>query len=285
MHLNTRSAFLIGHPVAQSLSPFIHNGWMRAHDIGASYETVDITPEELPSFLNDARQSAACGFNVTVPHKIAVYQACDTVSDEARAIGAVNTVKIENGQLYGHNTDAGGYITSLERAVPEINFQEQHVAVLGAGGASRAICYALLKAGVKELRILNRSAEKAIALADDLGRIFTSPSMPPRVSGTGLEGSEIFEETTLLVNTTSLGMTGQPPLQIELGSLSTNAIVSDIVYKPLETDLLTEAKAKGCRTVGGLGMLIHQAAAAFEIWYGIKPEVTDTLYHQLEARL
>jgi len=266
-----KRAFVIGHPIAHSRSPLIHGYWLKRHGIEGSYERIDVAPADLARFLQSMAENGFVGGNVTIPHKQAVMSLCRDVGSEARAIGAVNTLVQSDGVLVGYNTDSAGFLSNLDHRVPgwDLESSDRSALVLGAGGAARAIVYALSERGFK-IAIVNRTVESAQALAIAVGENAAAHRWG--------EIPRLLASTTLLVNTTSLGMKGQPPLEIDLGVLPQSAIVNDLVYVPLETALLRVARASGLRTVDGLGMLLHQAVPGFEHWFGIRPEVTDELY-------
>ncbi len=269
-------AAVIGHPIKHSRSPLIHNMWLAQENIFGTYNALDVPPEDLKDFCALMRDSHLKGFNVTLPHKEKIMTLCDHVDETARAIGAVNTVKIENGELHGTNTDAYGFIENLKHAAPTFNFSENAALILGAGGAARAVLYGLKAAGIKEITLTNRTPQKAQLLADEFGDIMVI-DWAARAKNSDHYG--------LLVNTTSLGMASQAALDMDITALSGGATIYDLVYNPLQTDLLTAAAAKGCAGIGGLGMLIYQAEKAFEIWFGVKPNVTPALLKELEDSL
>lgn len=266
-------AGVIGHPISHSKSPLIHGHWMEKYNIDGDYKAVDIAPDDLEMGVRDLVRDGYAGFNVTVPHKIAIMDVCDEIDATARAIGAVNTVVIEDGKLYGRNTDAFGFIENLKAGLPDGAFDAPAM-VLGAGGAARAAVYGLLQAGVPHIAVCNRSKDKAEALrAMDPHKISVVEwDMRDRLGGYGL-----------LVNTTSLGMAGHAPLDIQLHELPEGAAVCDIVYAPLMTDLLSTAQARGHHIVTGIGMLLHQARPAFHAWTGVMPEVDEALVQKVLA--
>lgn len=265
----TRHAAVIGHPVAHSRSPLIHGHWLKKHGIDGAYGLRDVAPEEADAFFANFAASGLIGGNVTVPHKEAAFRALAEADEVARALGAANTLWLEDGRLHGGNTDVYGFLANLDAAEPDWTRALGEAVVLGAGGASRAIVYALLSRGVDRVVVANRTLSRAEALREKFG-----PRVLP-VDWRDLAGR--LNGCRLLVNTTSLGMKGQPPLDIELTALSPDALVTDIVYVPLETPLLKVAKARGLATVDGLGMLLHQAVPGFERWFGVRPEVTAEL--------
>ncbi|MFN4163274.1 MAG: shikimate dehydrogenase [Ferrovibrio sp.] len=265
-------AGVIGWPVAHSRSPKLHGFWLKQHGLVGRYDKLPVPPEDLAAFIADLpREPGFRGVNVTIPHKIAVLSLMAQVDDAARRIGAVNTVVVQpDGSLHGSNTDAFGFIENLKADAPAgWKAAAGPAVVLGAGGAARAVIVALLDAGVTELRLANRSIEKAEALAAEFGKAILPVAWDER--------AQALAGTNLLVNTTSLGMAGQPPLEIALDDLPLAALVNDIVYSPLVTDLLANAKARGNPVVDGLGMLLHQGRPGFEAWFGVAPTVTPAL--------
>ncbi len=265
-------AGVIGWPVAHSRSPKLHGFWLQQYGLAGRYDKLPVPPEDLAAFIADLpKEPGFRGVNVTIPHKVAVLPMMDAVDAVARRIGAVNTVVVQpDGSLHGSNTDAFGFLESLKADAPAGWRPDAGPAlVLGAGGASRAIVVALLDAGVSDLRIANRSIEKAEALAAEFGHAVRPVAWDKR--------AEAVAGINLLVNTTSLGMSGQPPLEIALDDLPASALVNDIVYSPLVTDLLARAKARGNAAVDGLGMLLHQGRPGFAAWFGVAPAVTPEL--------
>lgn len=269
-------AGLIGHPVSHSLSPRIHGYWLDRHGLNGSYEAVDIAPEALAKRVADLVTRGWAGFNVTVPHKQSVMALCGRLDDTARRVKAVNTVVVEaDGVLKGMNTDLFGFRENLRRGAPGFVPAKGPATVLGAGGAARAVVEALIDADVPEIRLLNRTQDHAHTLAQTSSKPGTICILPWAERATALKGA------TLVVNTTTLGMTGAPPLEMDLSALPPDAVVNDIVYAPLMTDLLRQAQARGNPVVTGLGMLVHQARPAFAAWFGPMPDVTDDLMASL----
>ena len=270
-------ACVIGWPIKHSRSPLIHNYWLKKYGILGIYEKVAVPPDELPLFIKNLSANGFEGCNVTIPHKESVFVHVEVTDAVTRQIGAVNTVYFEDKKQYGLNTDGYGFISNLKSMVPSWNSEGKTCAILGAGGASRAIIAILLNEGVKKIFLVNRTKPRAQNLAREFG---------DKVIPIGFDEIEkALSKADLLVNTTSLGMTGQPPLDISLGSLPSNCVVYDIVYDPLETNLLKQAKDKNLQTVDGLGMLLHQAVPGFEKWFGVRPQVTDDLKALLVADL
>jgi len=267
-------ACVIGFPVAHSRSPLLHGYWLETLGIAGSYERAEVPPTEFPAFLGRLRQRGYVGGNVTVPHKEAAFRAVDRRDPAAQAIGAVNTVWFEDDLMVGGNTDAYGFLAHLEASIPRWNESVATATVLGAGGAARAIAHGLVGRGVK-VALVNRTVARARDLAAQHG---------PAAQAHGLgDLPHLLTETDLLVNATSLGMTGKAPLDLDLTPLKPDAIVYDIVYVPLVTPLLAAAAARGHRTVDGLGMLLHQAVPGFARWFGVTPAVTPDLRHVIES--
>ncbi|MCJ2012133.1 shikimate dehydrogenase [Methylobacterium sp. J-076] len=271
-------AFVVGHPIAHSRSPLIHGHWLAAHGIAGSYERIDVAPEDFSDFLRGLRGSGLAGGNVTIPHKEAAFALADTLTPRAERIGAVNTLVVgRDGRLHGDNTDAPGFCAHLDQSLGGGWPARGGAVVLGAGGAARAIVVGLAERGVSRIRVANRTpgrAEAVAALAPGVAEPLDWADLPEALAGAGL-----------LVNTTSLGMKGQPPLTLDLAPLPAGAAVADIVYAPLETDLLAAARARGLAAVDGLGMLLHQAVPGFEAWFGVRPEVTAALRDTIVADL
>ncbi|MGQ4274314.1 shikimate dehydrogenase [Terrihabitans sp. B22-R8] len=270
-------ACVIGWPINHSRSPLIHSHWLDRHDLAGSYVRHAVEPTSLPTFVSELRQGRFVGCNVTVPHKEAIMPLLDEVTPTARSIGAVNTVWRENGRLIGGNTDTDGFLANLDELVPEWDRSPLQAVILGAGGAARALAYGLKARGADNVAVVNRSKPRADAISADLGepvQAFAWEELP-----------DLLKNATFLVNATSLGMQGQPPLDIDLGPLPKAAVVSDIVYVPLKTPLLKEAEIRGHRTAEGLGMLLHQAVPGFEKWFGIRPKVTGELRAIVEAEI
>ena len=279
MHQQTFGlAGVMGWPVAHSRSPLIHNYWLQKYGLAGSYVQLAVQPDQLAVALSGLAALGFKGCNVTIPHKVDVLGLIHSADANARRVGAVNTVVVQpDGSLKGLNTDGYGYIQSLLDAQPNWRADTGPVVVLGAGGAARAVVLALADHGAKEIRLINRTPDNAEAMATEFGAPVKAVPWDQRHAALG--------GVALLVNTTSQGMQGNPPLDIDLSALPTHALVSDIIYAPLETPLLLAAKARGNPTVGGLGMLLNQARPAFEAWFGVLPEVTPELRRLLEATL
>ena len=264
-----RLAGVMGFPVAHSLSPRLHGFWLREHAIDGAYLPLRVRPEDLAAALRALPVLGFRGSNLTIPHKEAALRMVDRVSARAQRIGAVNTVVVDGDGLAGDNTDGFGFIESLREAVPGWRADRGPAVVLGSGGAARAILVALLDGGAPAIRLLNRTPQRAARLADELGGPIAP--LPWEDRAAALDGA------ALLVNTTSLGMAGQPSLEVGLDALPKDAVVTDIVYTPLLTGLLAAAQARGNPVVDGLGMLLHQARPGFEAWFGVRPAVTPAL--------
>ena len=280
MNPSAPRAFVIGWPIAHSRSPLIHNYWLKHLGPAGSYEKIAVAPEGLALFLADFPQLGFVGGNVTLPHKEAAFAQCAKKTPVAEALQAVNTLWMEGGKLCGDNTDVAGFLASLDAHAWGWGEACEKAVVLGAGGASRAIVAALISRGVPEIAIINRNVahgEELVALA-----LRIDPAQKIALSDYASLPKELAT-ADLLVNTTPLGMQNQPPLEINLAPLPSHAVVADIVYVPLETDLLKAARMRGLKTSGGLGMLLYQAVPGFARWFGVRPEVTPELY-ELVAR-
>lgn len=272
----TRLAGVLGWPVGHSRSPRLHNYWIARHGVNGAYLPLPVAPENLPAAVRALGHLGFAGANVTVPHKLAALAACDEIDATARRIGAVNTLVFRvDGSLFGTNTDAEGFLANLRAGAPGLDPTAAPAVVVGAGGAARAVVVALLEAGAVEVRLTNRSRERAEALAGDFGDACAVVPWAAR--------AEALAGAGLLVNATSLGMTGQPPLDLPLDALPPGAVVNDIVYDPLKTPLLTAAAARGNVAVDGLGMLLHQARVGFRAWFGVDPAVDTALRRHVAA--
>jgi shikimate dehydrogenase len=270
-----RAACLIGWPAAHSRSPLIHHYWLRKLGIEGGYVIEAVPPDELQDFVFRLALRGFVGANVTIPHKERVLK-LSKPDERAQAVGAANTLWFADGELCSTNTDVEGFLNNLDASAPGWDRAEE-VLVLGAGGAARAVVFGLLERGIKHVHLANRTKARADALADQFG---------DNVHAAAWEASgDLLPRVKLLVNTTSLGMHGQPPLEIDIGKLPDNAVVNDLVYVPLLTPLLAAARARGLKTADGLGMLLHQAVRGFELWFGQRPEVTSELRALVEADL
>lgn len=276
----TRRVCVMGWPVAHSRSPMIHNHWIAEHAVpDARYELLAVKPEDAADTIRHLHRLDFIGANVTVPHKETAFATLEKHDTIARRLKAVNTiVTLEDGTLEGRNTDGYGFIANLKQGAPDWRAGEGPAVMLGAGGAARAIAAALEDEGVPEIRIVNRTKERAETLIRDLGlanaKVFADS-----------EAHKALEGAALLVNTTTLGMKGESDVDLDLASLPRDAVVTDIVYTPLETGLLRRAREGGHETVDGLGMLLHQAVPGFEAWFGVRPHVTAELRNIVLADL
>jgi shikimate dehydrogenase len=270
-----RAACLIGWPAAHSRSPLIHHYWLRTLGIEGGYNIEAVPPEGLAEFVLHLAAYGFVGANVTIPHKERALTL--SVPDaRARAVGAANTLWYDGDELRSTNTDIEGFINNLDACVPGWDGVEDAL-VLGAGGSSRAVVFGLIEGGIKRVHLANRTLERARALADRFGA--SVHPVPWEAIG------DLLPRAGLLVNTTSLGMHGQPALEIDVGLLPSHAVVADLVYVPLETPLLAAARSRGLKTADGLGMLLHQAVRGFELWFGQRPQVTSELRDLVEADL
>ncbi|PCD76660.1 shikimate dehydrogenase [Pseudothioclava arenosa] len=263
-------AGVIGSPIAHSKSPALQRYWLESYGIKGFYVPMDVAAEDLEAVLRTLPKAGFVGCNVTIPHKEAVLRLADVVTDRAALIGAANTlVFLPDGRIQADNTDGYGFMANLRQHLPDWSAATGPAAVFGAGGACRAILASLLEAGCPEIRLSNRSRERADQLRAEFGARV--------VVHDWVRAGNMLEGAATVVNTTALGMVGKPEFRVPLDALSPEAVVTDIVYTPLETDLLKSAKAVGCHTVDGLGMLLHQAVPGFEAWFGRRPEVTPEL--------
>ena len=261
---------VMGWPVQHSRSPRLHGFWLERYGIDGAYLPLEVRPANLKLALTGLSALGFVGCNLTIPHKEAALELVDETTPFAAEIGAVNTVIVrKDGSLLGDNSDAFGFIENLRIGAPSCDFTARPAVVLGAGGAARAVCAALKRSGANEIRILNRTLARSERLAETFGELVRPLRWETRAGS--LEGA------ALLVNTTSLGMNGQPSLDLDLSLLPLDAVVNDLIYSPLITDLLASATARGNVAVGGLGMLLHQGRPGFEAWFGVEPEVTDEL--------
>ncbi|SEW43200.1 shikimate dehydrogenase [Cognatiyoonia koreensis] len=263
-------AGVIGNPIGQSKSPRLHRHWLTRYGIRGDYVPMQVEEADLETVLRTLPKMGFVGANVTLPHKVSVLSIADRVTDRAILIGAANTLIFrEDGTIHADNTDGYGFISNLKQGAPDWDPKAGPTAVFGAGGAARAIIVALAQEGVDEILLSNRTRPKAEALRAEFG---------PRIQVVDwVQAGNMLEEATTVVNTTSLGMAGQPELRVPLDGLRSDAVVTDIVYAPLRTQLLQSAAEKGCITVDGLGMLLHQGVPGFERWFGHRPVVDDEL--------
>ncbi|MDI7923277.1 shikimate dehydrogenase [Ferirhizobium litorale] len=272
----TKRAFVTGYPVRHSRSPLIHGHWLKTFSIDGSYVAREIAPDDFPAFIGSLKDGSSlfCGGNVTIPHKETAFQLADRPDELAEELGAANTLWLEEGQLLATNTDGHGFVSNLDARQPGWDASDVAV-VLGAGGASRAVIQAVRDRGIGEIHVVNRTVERARELADRFGpRVHAHPIGALR---------EVMTNAGLFVNTTSLGMDGDRAPEIDFSHLRSGAVVTDIVYVPLMTQILSQAEEQGFVVVDGLGMLLHQAAPGFEKWFGRRPVVDDTLRNLIIA--
>lgn len=268
---------VIGSPIGHSRSPLIHNYWIKQHGLSGEYRLEEVSSEQFPDFIKNLSQHGYIGANITIPHKQAAFETVDSADQNATRLKAVNTIYLRNGQTCGTNTDGEGFIANLKQQTPAWQAGNAPALILGAGGAARAIIGALLDEGVVEIYLANRTLETARQLAHQFG-LKILPITWDKIA-------KHLPQTSLLVNTTSLGMAGKPPLEVDISLLNENAVVADIVYAPLETELLRSARKNGLQTADGLGMLLHQAVRGFELWFGVRPQVSDELRDIIVADL
>ncbi len=283
--MNVPRAAVIGWPIEHSRSPLIHGWWLRHYGLPGRYDRVAVRPEDLTDFLARLVPEGWAGINITVPHKEAAFawlrDSGAVLSDHARRLEAVNTVWIENGRLQADNTDTYGFMANFREHCPDWQATGRHVIVIGAGGAARAIVTGFQDAGVERITVANRTPARAEALVQAMSQ----PQGPALAAAALTELPSLLKTADAVVNATTLGMKGQPPLAIDLAALPEHAVVADIVYVPLKTPLLAAAEARGLAVVEGLGMLLHQAVPGFERWFGLRPEVTPALRAHIEADL
>lgn len=261
-------AAVIGSPVAHSRSPALHGYWLKRYGLKGFYIPMDVAQADLATVLRTMPKMGFVGANVTIPHKEAILQIADVITDRAALIGAANTLIFrKDGKIQADNTDGAGFIANLRQNAPHWVPSSGPAAVFGAGGAARAVIAALIEVGVPEIRLANRTRARAEALRADFGAKVHVQEW--------VQAEAMIEDAATVVNTTSLGMTGKPDLVLPLSTLSPKAVVTDIVYTPLKTQFLIEAEERGATVVDGLGMLLHQAAPGFERWFGQRPEVDD----------
>ena len=261
-------AGVIGHPIAHSRSPALHAYWLKRYGIRGHYIPLDIAPSDLPHMLQVLPRMGFVGVNITIPHKEAILQIADVITDRAALIGAANTLIFrKDGRIQADNTDGSGFVANLRQNAPHWRPHDGPAVVFGAGGAARAVVAALIEVGVPEIRIANRTRPRAEALRSDFGAKL--------VVSEWVQAANMLDGATTVINTTSLGMVGKSDLRVPLDGLRSDAVVTDLVYTPLMTQFLIEAQAMGCTVVDGLGMLLHQAAPGFERWFGQRPDVDD----------
>ena len=259
-------AGVIGSPIAHSKSPQLHGHWLKTYGLRGHYIPMDVGTDNLGQVLDALPNMGFIGVNITVPHKEKVMEFADLVTDRATLIGAANTLTFQkDGKLRADNTDGYGFFENLRQNAPNWDVTAGAAAIFGAGGAARAVIASLLDAGVPKILLSNRTRVRAEALQSEFGKRIEVVEW--------VQAGNMLEDATTVVNTTSLGMLGKPPLRVPLDGLRKDAVVTDLVYAPLKTHLLAEAEKMGCTTVDGLGMLLHQAVPAFERWFGVRPEV------------
>ncbi len=270
-------ACVIGDPIKHSRSPVIHKYWLKKYGIAGDYVKQHVLSDNLADFITRLEEHEYAGCNVTIPHKQDVFSLVEVNDPVTRAIGAINTIYIEDGKKYGINTDGTGFLLNLTSTIKHWESRGKTALIIGAGGAARAIIASLMADGIDKIIIANRTKQNSRALAAYFSKT---------IDTIHIDNDEISKtRPDLLVNTTSLGMTGQPELDIDLSVLPASCVISDIVYSPLETKLLREAAASGFAIVKGLGMLLHQAVPGFEKWFGVRPEVTQDLYDYVVSDL
>jgi shikimate dehydrogenase len=261
-------AGVLGHPIAHSRSPALHGYWLNRYGLKGHYIPIDVAPLDLAEMVRLLPRLGFVGVNVTIPHKEAILQTADIVTDRAALIGAANTLIFrKDGKIHADNTDGSGFMANLRQYAPGWDPKAAPAAIFGAGGASRAVIAALIEVGVPEIRLTNRTRPRAEALRADFGTRI--------VVHDWVQAGNMIEDCATVVNTTSLGMTGKPEFRVPLDALHPRALVTDLVYTPLKTQFLLAAEAMGCHTVDGLGMLLHQAAPGFERWFGQRPDVDE----------
>jgi len=257
---------VIGNPISQSLSPKMHNFLLEKYDINGFYIPLKIEEENFEQMLKDLSQIGFKGFNITIPFKEKALKICHKLSNSAKEIGAVNTILVmENGELFGHNSDGFGFIKNIQNSYPDFDFKEKEIILIGAGGSAKAISYALINKNIKQITIFNRNLEKAENLIQNLAKINKNIILKAKSLS---EINDNLKNCDLLINSTSLGMENNPPLEINLKNLPKTALISDIVYKPLITPLLKQAQDLNLKIVTGIGMLTFQGLAGFELWFG-----------------
>ncbi|PCJ87246.1 MAG: shikimate dehydrogenase [Hyphomicrobiales bacterium] len=279
MTLPLKTSCVIGHPIKHSRSPLLHGFWIKQFGLSAHYQAQDVAPSDLPAFLNAIRDGSSVfsGGNATIPHKERLAELADVREPSAQILGAANTFWMQDGALHCANTDAYGFLANLDQHAPDWDSGDaKQAVVLGAGGASRAIIYGLITRGFAQILIANRTLARAQEVTNQFQDLAAEHNCTLKTSSIE-QASEHLQSCTLLVNTTALGMVGQPALEFPLTDLNPRALVTDIVYTPLETPLLAQAKAQGNKVVDGVGMLLHQAVPGFEKWFGVRPKVSDEL--------
>ena len=271
-------AAVMGWPVMHSLSPLMHNTWMEQEGLKGTYVPLAIEPGTLEPALRALHPLSFAGCNLTIPHKLDAMTIVDEVDEVARKIGAISCVVVrEDGTLFGTNNDWLGFVGNLKQFFPDFRADTGYVTVIGAGGGGRAVCYAMLDQGAREIRLVNRTPEEPALIAAEFGGPITPVAWAERHAA--LDGA------VMVINATSQGMKGEPALDIQLDTLPVSALAMDIIYTPLETPFLAAARMRGNPTLNGLGMLLHQGPAAWKRWFGIEPAITDALRRRMEQAL
>ncbi|MGH1419557.1 MAG: shikimate dehydrogenase [Hyphomicrobiaceae bacterium] len=279
---SSRAACVIGWPIKHSRSPMIHGYWLAKYGIDGSYDKRAVHPDDLEHFLNNLSDHGYVGCSVTVPHKERAFALAVEKDASAVAVSAANTLWLDDGRLCAKNTDTEGFMAHLSASVPNWQKRDAPVTILGAGGAARAIVYGFLNAGVGEIRVVNRTKAKTEKLVKDFDRL----NLPTRiVVGDWQQRQNLSLDAGVIVNTTTIGMNGEGDLGLSPQAFKDQTVVADIVYVPLETNLLRDAKASGHQTVDGLGMLLHQGVPGFEKWFGVRPTVSQDLHDLVVADL
>jgi shikimate dehydrogenase len=261
-------AAVLGHPIAHSRSPALHGYWLKRYNIKGHYIPIDIAPKDLSRLIRTLPDLGFVGCNVTIPHKEAILQIADVVTDRAALIGAANTLIFrKDGKIHADNTDGSGFIANLRQNVPDWKPTSGPAVVLGAGGAARAVVAALIEVGVPEIKLANRTRARADAIRQDFGAKIHVHEW--------VQAPNLLDDAATVINTTSLGMTGKQEFNVAMHRLNPGAVCNDLVYTPLKTQFLIEAEARGGIIVDGLGMLLHQAAPGFERWFGTRPDIDD----------
>jgi shikimate dehydrogenase len=270
----TKRVCVVGWPAKHSRSPKLHGYWLRKYGIDGAYDIQEVKPEDFKAFITDLAGRGYVGCNVTMPHKDSAF-ALSEPDARAKGVGAANTLYLDNGTLRATNTDVEGAMGALDQASPGWDKRNTSTVVLGAGGACRAVIFGLIERGIREIHVANRTYDRAVAMRERFGEAV----VPARWE----DIPRLLKDAKLLINTTSLGMKDQPPLDVDISGLAADAVVSDIIYVPLTTPLLAAAQARGLKTANGLDMLLHQAVRGFELWFGKRPEVTRELFDLLAA--
>lgn len=268
-----KKACVIGWPIKHSRSPLIHNYWIKQHNIDGVYERRAVEPRDLSQFIRNLSSHGYVGCNVTIPHKESALTSVDEYDERVAKTGSLNTIYLRDRKICATSTDGDGFLNNIYAYAPNFQFRDKKILMIGAGGSARAICERLLHQNVHSISVLNRTSARILELQNIFGNQIKT--VPENQLETQLRQSD------MLINTTSQGMVGQPDLQIDLRQLPKHAVVADIVYVPLKTNLILQAEALGLITVPGLGMLLHQAVEGFSHWFGVRPQVTQELYDMI----